>query len=41
MIGGPLVTDLRPFHLAIPVKDLDETLALYVLQCSRGRESGD
>ena len=43
MIGGPLVTNLSPFHLAIPVKDLDETLAFYeeLLQCSRGRESGD
>lgn len=43
MIGGPLVTDLSPFHLAIPVKDLDETLAFYeeLLQCSRGRESSD
>ena len=37
------MTDLSPFHLAIPVKDLDETLAFYeeLLQCSRGRESGD
>ena len=43
LIGGPLVTDLNPFHLAIPVKDLDETLTFYeeLLQCSRGRESGD
>ena len=43
MIGGSLVTDLSPFHLAIPVKDLDETLAFYeeLLQCSRGRESSD
>ena len=38
---GPLVTNVSPFHLAIPVKDLDETLAFYeeLLQCSRGRES--
>ena len=37
------MSDLSPFHLAIPVKDLDETLAFYeeLLQCSRGRESGD
>lgn len=39
----PLVTDLSPFHLAIPVKDLAETLAFYeeLLECSRGRESND
>ena len=43
MIEGPLVTDLSPFHLAIPVTDLDETLAFYeeLLKCSRGRESDD
>ena len=43
MIGGPLVTDLSPFHLAIRVKDLDETLFFYeeCLQCTRGRESGN
>ena len=43
MIRGPLVTDLSPFHLAIPVTDLDETLAFYeeLLKCSRGRESDD
>ena len=37
------MTDLSPFHLAVPVKDLDETLAFYeeLLECSRGRESGD
>ena len=37
------MTDLSPFHLAIPVKDLAETLAFYeeVLECSRGRESND
>ena len=35
------MTDLSPFHLAIPVKDLEETLAFYeqVLECTRGRES--
>ena len=43
MIGDPRVTNLNPFHLAIPVKELDETLAFYeeLLQCSRGRESSD
>ena len=37
------MTDLRPFHLAIPVRDLEETLAFYeeVLDCTRGRESDD
>ena len=37
------MTDLSPFHLAIPVKDLDETLAFYegMLECARGRESDD
>ena len=37
------MADLSPFHLAVPVKDLDETLAFYeeLLECSRGRESGD
>ena len=37
------MTDLSPFHLAIPVKDLDETLSFYegCLQCARGRESGN
>ena len=37
------MTDLSPFHLAIPVRDLDETLAFYegMLECSRGRESDD
>ena len=37
------MTDLSPFHLAIPVKDLAETLAFYeeLLECSRGRESND
>ena len=35
------MTDLSPFHLAIPVRDLEETLAFYeqVLECTRGRES--
>ena len=33
---------LRPFHLAIPVRDLDSTHTFYVevLGCSVGRESG-
>ena len=37
------MTHLSPFHLAIPVRDLDETLAFYeqLLECSRGRESSD
>ena len=37
------MTDLNPFHLAIPVRDLKETLAFYekVLECTRGRESND
>ena len=37
------MTDLSPFHLAIPVSDLDETLAFYeeLLDCTRGRESDD
>ena len=37
------MTDLSPFHLAIPVSDLDETLAFYeeLLDCIRGRESDD
>ncbi len=37
------MTDLSPFHLAIPVRDLDETLVFYeeVLECTRGRESDD
>ena len=37
------MTDLSPFHLAIPVRDLDETIAFYeeLLDCSRGRESDD
>ena len=35
------MADLSPFHLAIPVRDLEETLAFYeqVLECTRGRES--
>ena len=35
--------DLSPFHLAIPVRDLEETLAFYekALDCTRGRESND
>ncbi len=37
------MADLSPFHLAVPVRDLDETLTFYegLLECSRGRESGD
>ena len=37
------MADLSPFHLAIPVRDLEETLAFYeqVLECTRGRESND
>ena len=37
------MSDLNPFHLAIPVRDLKETLAFYekVLECTRGRESND
>ena len=37
------MTDLSPFHLAIPVKELDETLVFYeeLLECARGRESDD
>jgi hypothetical protein len=33
---------LRPFHLAIPVRDIESTRAFYVdtLGCSVGRESG-
>ena len=32
--------DLRPFHLAIPVKDLIESIEFYenVLGCKRGRK---
>ena len=35
------MTTLNPFHLAIPVSDLDQTPAFYetVLGCSRGRAS--
>jgi len=38
-----MTENLRPFHLAFPVKDLDETKAWYtkVLGCSIGRESSD
>ncbi len=37
------MTAANPFHLAIPVNDLDLTLAFYedYLGCSRGRESRD
>ena len=37
------MTVSNPFHLAIPVSDLDVTLAFYEEQlgCSRGRESHD
>ena len=37
------MTAPNPFHLAIPVNDLDVTLAFYEehLGCSRGRESHD
>ena len=37
------MTDLSPFHLAIPVSDLDATLVFYeeLLGCTRGRESND
>ena len=37
------MTVSNPFHLAIPVSDLDVTLAFYEehLGCSRGRESRD
>ena len=37
------MTDLSPFHLAIPVGDLDATLVFYeeLLGCTRGRESND
>ena len=37
------MTATNPFHLAIPVNDLDATLAFYedYLGCSRGRESHD
>ena len=37
------MTVANPFHLAIPVSDLDVTLAFYEdqLGCSRGRESHD
>ena len=37
------MTASNPFHLAIPVSDLDVTLAFYEehLGCSRGRESHD
>ena len=37
------MADLSPFHLAIPVSDLDATLAFYevLLGCTRGRESND
>ena len=37
------MTASNPFHLAIPVSDLDVTLAFYedYLGCSRGRESHD
>ncbi len=37
------MTASSPFHLAIPVNDLDVTLAFYEdhLGCSRGRESHD
>ena len=36
------MSTLSPFHLAIPVSDLLETVAFYesVLGCKRGRESG-
>ena len=32
--------DLRPFHLAVPVKDLNESIVFYekVLGCKRGRK---
>lgn len=35
------MTDLRPFHLAIPVKELNETRSFYntVLGCAEGRSS--
>ncbi len=36
------MTELRPFHLAIPVNDLREAEAFYcgILGCSKGRTSG-
>ena len=35
-----MIMDLRPFHLAIPVKDLKESVDFYekVLGCKRGRK---
>ena len=35
------MTTLSPFHLAIPVSDLEQTCAFYerILGCVRGRES--
>ena len=38
-----MTKNLRPFHLAFPAKDLEETRAWYteILGCSVGRESSD
>ena len=40
MTASPATTPLRPFHLAFPVLDLDETRRFYtgVLGCGTGRE---
>lgn len=37
------MSDLRPFHLAVPVRDLDECRAFYgeLLGCEQGRSSND
>lgn len=37
------MSELRPFHLAIPVRDLDECRAFYgeMLGCDQGRSSDD
>jgi len=37
------MTEIRPFHLAFPVSDLDETIKFYteILGCSIGRSSSD
>lgn len=37
------MSELRPFHLAIPVRDLDECRAFYgeLLDCPQGRSSDD